>query len=82
MRLLMTMKVLTEMTRWGDWASKVREAWEESQRRYPDGINPYYLEYQRKFCCCVCKREIRQGCFFQASTGLRWCVTCYNSRLT
>ena len=71
-------RVTLSMSRWGDWNQKGREAWEESQRRYPDGINLYYLEYVRKFCCCACKREIRpmQGWYYQVSTGNSWHVEC------
>jgi hypothetical protein len=66
------------MSRWGDWNAKNRELWEESQCLYPDGINPYYLEFQCRYCCVKCKTEIRamQGCYWQASTELQWHVGC------
>ena len=64
------------ITRWGAWNTRNLELLAESHKLYDGGPSPYALEYQRRYCCCVCKREIRQGCFFQASTGLRWCVGC------
>ena len=70
---------MPDMTRWGDWNAKGREAWEESQRLYKSGPSPYAVEYQRRYCCAECKREIKgmQGCFYQASTGKWWHVGCY-----
>ena len=47
------------MTRWGNHSSKNRELWQESQKLYHGGSNPYAVEYQRKYCCSTCKREIR-----------------------
>ena len=64
------------MTRWGAWNSRNLELLAESQRLYDGVPSPYYLEFVRKFCCVVCKKEIRQGCFYQASAGLQWHVGC------
>ena len=68
------------MTRWGDWNARNRELLAESQRLYDGGPSPYYVEFVRRYCCSACKREIRgmQGAYFQASTGLRWCVRCHD----
>jgi hypothetical protein len=70
-------KLMSTMTRWGDWNARNRELLAESQALYNGGPSSYHPEYVRKYCCCVCKREIRQGCFYQASTGLRWHPECY-----
>ena len=71
------------MTRYGDWNSKNRELWEESQCLYPNGINPYALEYQRRFCCAVCKKHIDAGTgWFQRTVpDEKIHVQCYLSAL-
>jgi hypothetical protein len=69
------------LLRYGDHNARNRELLAESQKLYDGGPSPYAVEYQRKYCCIVCKREIRQGCFYQASTGLRWCVECMENKL-
>ena len=71
----------TTMTRWGDHSWKNRALLAESQQLYNGGPSPYAVEYLRKYCCTACKQEIHpmQGWYWQASTGRRWHVHCYET---
>jgi hypothetical protein len=67
------------MSRYGNHNAKNLELLAESQRIYPNGVNPYHEEFVQKYCCVVCKREIppMQGWYQRQRIGEKIHIACY-----